>query len=471
MDLAKLSSLAGLAREPAGDATADVTAIDYRSDRAGPGSLFCCLPGSRSDGHEHAADAVSRGAVALLVERRLAVPVPQLQVADARAAMGLLAAAIEGEPTASLDVVGLTGTNGKTTTSFLIAGILDAAGRSCGLLGTVEQRIGGERRKAGLTTPESPDLQRAFRTMLAAGDEACAIEASSIAISQRRLEGTRFAAVAFTNLTQDHLDFHGEMERYFAAKAELFDGRAPRAVNAADPYARRLEAELRFGPGGDVTAERVRLAADRSELSVRTPRGELELTTRVCGAFNVDNVLCAIALALLLDVSDEAIARGLAETPGPPGRFEPIVCGQPFGVYVDYAHTPAGLDSVLAAVRPLTAGRVLCVFGAAGDRDPAKRPLMGAAAEAGADVIYVTSDNPRSEPRELVAAGVVAGLRRPAAAIVELDRRAAIARALADAEPGDVVVIAGKGHEAGQDVGGVITPFDDRMVARELLRS
>ena len=470
MDLAKLCSRAGLVPEPGGTDGVDVGSIDYRSENVSPGSLFCCLRGARQDGHDHAADAVARGAVALLVERVLPLAVPQLRVTDARSAMGLLAAALEGAPSETLDVVGLTGTNGKTTTSFLVAGILDAAGRRCGLLGTVEQRIGGARSPAGLTTPESPDLQRAFRRMLEAGDRACAIEASSIAISQRRLVGTRFAAVAFTNLSQDHLDFHGDMEAYFESKAELFDGRFPRAVNAADPYGRRLEAELRFGDGGEVTAENVRLQADRSELVVRTPRGALELTTRVCGAFNVENVLCAVALALLLDVPDEAIARGLAETPGPPGRFEPIDCDQPFGVLVDYAHTPAGLDSVLAAVRPMTSGRVLCVFGAGGDRDPAKRPLMGAAAEAGADAIYITSDNPRSESNERIVEQILAGLRAPARAIVEHDRRAAIARALADAGAGDIVVIAGKGHEQGQDVGGVVTPFDDRIVARELLQ-
>ncbi len=470
MDLAKLCSRAGLVPEPGGTDGVDVGSIDYRSENVSPGSLFCCLRGARQDGHDHAADAVARGAVALLVERVLPLAVPQLRVTDARSAMGLLSAALEGAPSETLDVVGLTGTNGKTTTSFLVAGILDAAGRRCGLLGTVEQRIGGARSPAGLTTPESPDLQRAFRRMLEAGDRACAIEASSIAISQRRLVGTRFAAVAFTNLSQDHLDFHGDMEAYFESKAELFDGRFPRAVNAADPYGRRLEAELRFGDGGEVTAEHVRLQADRSELVVRTPRGALELTTRVCGAFNVENVLCAVALALLLDVPDEAIARGLAETPGPPGRFEPIDCDQPFGVLVDYAHTPAGLDSVLAAVRPMTSGRVLCVFGAGGDRDPAKRPLMGAAAEAGADAIYITSDNPRSESNERIVEQILAGLRAPARAIVEHDRRAASGRALADGGAGDIVVIAGKGHEQGQDVGGVVTPFDDRIVARELLQ-
>ena len=471
MDLAKLCSRAGLPIEPGDTDGVDVGSIDYRSDQVAPGSLFCCLRGAKQDGHEFAAAAVERGAVALVVERTLPLAVPQVHVGDARSAMGLLAAELAGAPSDTLDVVGLTGTNGKTTTSFLVAGILDAAGRRCGLVGTVEQRIGGVRVSAGLTTPESPELQRAFRQMLEAGDRTCAIEASSIAISQRRLVGTRFAAVAFTNLSQDHLDFHGDMETYFESKAELFDGRFPRAVNAADAYGRRLGAELRFGAGGDVTAADVRLHADRSELVVRTPRGELALTTRVCGAFNVENVLCAVALALLLDVPDEAIVRGLAETSGPPGRFEPIDCGQPFGVFVDYAHTPAGLDSVLAAVRPMATGRVLCVFGAGGDRDPAKRPLMGAAAEAGADAIYVTSDNPRSEPNELIVEQILAGLRAPARATVEHDRRAAIARALAEAGPGDVVVIAGKGHEQGQDVGGIVPPFDDRAVARELLRA
>ena len=256
------------------------------------------------------------------------------------------------------------------------------------------------------------------------------------------------------------------------AQAELFDGRFPRAVNRDDAYGRRLDAEITYAvdSAADVRAVQIDLRADGSTLELTTPRGSFVVTTRVCGRFNVDNVLCAVAIALLLDLPTEAIASGLAATIGPPGRFESVVCGQPFGVIVDYAHTPAGLDSVLAAARSLTNGRLTCVFGAGGDRDPDKRPLMGAAAERAADRIVITSDNPRSEQNREIARQIVAGLAKPECATVEHDRRAAIAIALRDAEPGDVVVIAGKGHESGQDVGGVVTPFDDREVARRLLR-
>ena len=474
MELAALCTEAGVAWRATGATSGvDVVDIAYRSERCGPGSLFCCLPGSNADGHDFAPAAVANGAVALLVERELpALAVPQIVCDDARAGMALLADALYGHPSLGLDVVGVTGTNGKTTTTLLLAAILDAAQRPCGLLGTVERRIGGRREAAGLTTPEAPDLQRALRSMIEAGDEACAMEASSIAIAQRRLVATQFSAVGFTNLSQDHLDFHRDLEDYFAAKASLFDGRFPRAVNADDAYGRRLGAELRFGvetATADVYCEAYELRPDRTELFVRTPDGALSLEPRLRGRFNVDNVLCAVTLALLLDAPLGAIEYAVAATGAPPGRFEPVEAGQGFGVIVDYAHTPAGIAAVLASARPLTSGRLLCVFGAGGDRDQAKRPLMGAAAEAGADRLYVTSDNSRSEPSEQIVGQILAGLERAAEALVEQDRRRAIARALEDAEQGDLVLILGKGHEQGQDIGGVIEPFDDRTVARELL--
>ena len=474
MELAALCTEAGVAWRATGATSGvDVVDIAYRSERCGPGSLFCCLPGSNADGHDFAPAAVANGAVALLVERELpALAVPQIVCDDARAGMALLADALYGHPSLGLDVVGVTGTNGKTTTTLLLAAILDAAQRPCGLLGTVERRIGGRREAAGLTTPEAPDLQRALRSMIEAGDEACAMEASSIAIAQRRLVATQFSAVGFTNLSQDHLDFHRDLEDYFAAKASLFDGRFPRAVNADDAYGRRLGAELCFGvetATADVYCEAYELRPDRTELFVRTPDGALSLEPRLRGRFNVDNVLCAVTLALLLDAPLGAIEYAVAATGAPPGRFEPVEAGQGFGVIVDYAHTTAGIAAVLASARPLTSGRLLCVFGAGGDRDQAKRPLMGAAAEAGADRLYVTSDNSRSEPSEQIVGQILAGLERATEALVEHDRRRAIALALEDAEQGDLVLILGKGHEQGQDIGGVIEPFDDRTVARELL--
>jgi UDP-N-acetylmuramoyl-L-alanyl-D-glutamate--2,6-diaminopimelate ligase len=474
VELAALCTDAGVASRVTG-ATAGVDVVDiaYRSERCGPGSLFCCLPGANADGHDFAPAAVANGAVALLVERELPdLGVPQILCEDAREGMARLAASLYGHPSRELDVVGVTGTNGKTTTTLLLAAILDAAQRPCGLLGTVERRIGGRREAAGLTTPEAPDLQRALRSMIEAGDEACAMEASSIAIAQRRLVGTEFAAVGFTNLSQDHLDFHRDLEDYFAVKASLFDGRFPRAVNADDAYGARLEAELRFGvesSSADVRCEAYELRPDRTELFVRTPQGALSLEPRLRGRFNVDNVLCAVALALLLEVPLGAIEHAVAATGAPPGRFEPVETGRGFGVIVDYAHTPAGIAAVLASARPLTGGRLLCVFGAGGDRDHAKRPLMGAAAEVGADRLYVTSDNSRSESTDVIVAQILEGLEHASEALVEHDRRRAIARALADAEEGDLVLILGKGHEQGQDIGGVVEPFDDRTVTQELL--
>jgi UDP-N-acetylmuramoyl-L-alanyl-D-glutamate--2,6-diaminopimelate ligase len=472
--LAELSAaVAGDLRWPGAAGGVEIADLAYRADAVTAGSLFVCVRGSRVDGHDLAGDAVARGAVALLVDHELAQAVPQVVVADTRRSMGPLADAFFGRPSRSLPVLGVTGTNGKTTTTFLLAAILEAAGEPCGVIGTVQRRIGGRALEVALTTPEAIDLQRDLRAMVEAGDRACAIEASSIAVVQRRLDGLRLAAVAFTNLTQDHLDFHRDMDAYFAAKAELFDGRAPRVANADDPYGRRLEAELRYAVSApaDVHCEQLDLAPSGTRLEVRTPRGRLSLAPRLRGRFNVDNVLCAVAVAELLELPQEAIAAGVAAMPGVPGRFESVELGQPFGVIVDYAHTPDSLDAVLRSARAMARGRVLCVFGAGGDRDRAKRPLMGRAAETGADRIYVTSDNPRSEPPEAIIDEIVAGLAHAGDAVVEPDRRVAIERALADAAAGDVVVIAGKGHEQGQEVAGVKHPFDDRTVALELLGS
>ena len=396
---------AGVASRVIG-ATAGVDVVDiaYRSERCGPGSLFCCLVGAHADGHDFAPAAVANGAVALLVEREL----PDLaRAADRvrRRARGHGAAGRRAlrAPEQGLDVVGVTGTNGKTTTTLLLAAILDAAQRPCGLLGTVERRIGGRREAAGLTTPEAPDLQRALRSMIEAGDEACAMEASSIAIAQRRLVGTRVRGRRL------HEPLAGPSRLPPRPRGVLRrQGLAlRRALPARRQRRRRLRraprAELRFGvesARADVRCEAFELRPDRTELFVRTPQGALSLEPRLRGRFNVDNVLCAVTLALLLDVPLGAIEYAVAATGAPPGRFEPVEAGQGFGVIVDYAHTPGGIAAVLASARPLTSGRILCVFGAGGDRDQAKRPLMGAAAEAGADRLYVTSDNSRSESSE-----------------------------------------------------------------------
>ncbi|MDQ3866811.1 MAG: UDP-N-acetylmuramoyl-L-alanyl-D-glutamate--2,6-diaminopimelate ligase [Actinomycetota bacterium] len=457
-----------------------VTDLAYDARRVTPGALFVCVRGYRADGHDFAPDAVARGAVALVVERPLDLPVPQLVVRNARVAMALAADAFFDYPTRELQVAGVTGTNGKTTTAFIVYAILAAAGRRPGLLGTIEGRIGGERRAAVRTTPEAVDLQRAFREMVEAGDQSCAMEASSHGASLKRLVGVRFAALAFTNLSPEHLDLHGTLENYFAAKVSLFaepgpDGRrAPAAVNVGDPYGRRLADELRsLGErpltfAVDADAE---IRADELEVTAAGSRlvaAGIPLATRLRGRFNVENVLAAVAIARLLDVPTEATAAGVSHLSAVPGRFEAVDEGQPFTVLVDYAHTPRALAAVLAEARGLATGRLLCVFGCGGDRDRAKRALMGEAASRLADLVLVTSDNPRSEDPLAIIADVVAGT--DGKALVEPDRSKAIADALEEAQEGDVVVIAGKGHEQGQEVHDRTIPFDDREVVREVLR-
>ena len=456
-----------------GRAPVEIADLAYDARAAGPGTLFFCVPGTRADGHEFAADAVANGAVALVVERPLELDVPQLVVPSARTAMAVAADEFFGRPTEELQVAGVTGTNGKTTTAFLLYAILAAAGRRPGLLGTIESRVGGERRPAIRTTPEAIDLQRDFREMLDAGDKSAAVEATSHGSALGRLDHVRFGALVFTNLTQDHLDFHGTLEEYFEAKRRLFtETRPPAAVNVGDEHGRLLAEELRgqnalltFGLTDDAD-----LRADDLELGPRGARFRadgIELETRLRGRFNVENVLGAVAAARLLEIPDDAIAYGVRELRGVPGRFEAVDEGQPFAVLVDYAHTPDSLENVLRTARDLAQNRVICVFGCGGDRDRGKRPLMGRIASELADVAIVTSDNPRSEEPEAIIAEILTGAGD---AEVEPDRREAIARAIGEAAEGDVVVIAGKGHEQGQQFADSTIPFDDREVAREALR-
>ena len=462
-------------------APASIADLAYDARRVTPGALFACVPGARADGHDFAREAVEGGAAALLVERPLDLGVPQLVVSDVRTAMALAADAFFGSPTRELEVAGVTGTNGKTTTAFLLYSILAAAGRRPGLLGTIECRIGGERRAVARTTPEAIDLQRAFREMVDAGDRSCAMEASSHGAALKRLVGTRFAVLVFTNLSQDHLDLHGTVEAYFQAKRGLFiepdlDGRRPRAVvNVANAFGARLVRELRalgeeprtfaLDRDADVRADGLRLSPSGAHFVA----AGVPLETRLRGRFNVENILGAVAAARVLAVPDDAIATGVAHVAGIPGRFEAVDEGQRFTVLVDYAHTPEALANVLREARALTEGRLLCVFGCGGERDRAKRPLMGEAATALADRVIVTSDNPRGEDPLAVIAEILAGTSAGAAE-VEPDRATAIARAVEEAEDGDVVVIAGKGHEQGQELGDVTVPFDDREVARQALR-
>jgi UDP-N-acetylmuramoyl-L-alanyl-D-glutamate--2,6-diaminopimelate ligase len=455
-------------------ADVEISALAYDSRTVRPGTLFFCVPGFTSDGHDFAPRAVENGAVALVVERALGLGVPEVRVDSVRAAMAPAAAAFNGDPTSELDVVGVTGTNGKTTTAFLVRALLEAAGRQTGLLGTVTSVVGGEERAVVRTTPEAIDLQRDFAEMRAGADVACAMEVSSHALELRRADAIHWAVAIFTNLTQDHLDFHPTMEDYFTAKRRLFHA-GPRAsvINVDDPYGRRLAAELpeaiTFGiDSGDASlrATDVAFALTGSTFTV----DGLDLRTPLPGRFNVLNALGALAAARALGVADEVSAGALATAGRVPGRFEPVDAGQPFAVLVDYAHTPDSLENVLRAAREIARRRVIVVFGAGGDRDRGKRPLMGRAARALADLVVVTSDNPRSEDPEAIIAEIKAGTGNGPGVETMVDRRAAIARAVAAAEEGDVVVIAGKGHEQGQEFeGGRKIPFDDVTVAREAL--
>jgi UDP-N-acetylmuramoyl-L-alanyl-D-glutamate--2,6-diaminopimelate ligase len=458
-------------------APVEISDLAYDTRAVGPGALFFCVPGERHDGHAFAREAVERGAVVLVVERALELDVPQLVVADVRRAMAQAAVVFFGDPTRELEVGGVTGTNGKTTTAFLLRSILAAAGRRPGLLGTIESRIGGEQRPAVRTTPEAIDLQRAFREMLDAGDRSCALEATSHGSELGRLDGVHFSALAFTNLGQDHLDFHGTSERYFDAKRRLFvtGEPPPAAVNVGDDHGRRLADELRtlahdplltfgFADDADLRPEQLELDANGARLLA----GGIQLRTKLRGRFNVENVLAAVALARLLGIENDAIAAGVEALEGVPGRFEAVDEGQSFAVIVDYSHKPEALENVLRTARELAPNRVICVFGCGGDRDRSKRPVMGRIAAELADVAIVTSDNPRSEDPEAIIAEVLEGAGADLEA--EPDRASAIERALALAQEGDAVVIAGKGHEQGQELADRTIPFDDREVARHVLR-
>jgi UDP-N-acetylmuramoyl-L-alanyl-D-glutamate--2,6-diaminopimelate ligase len=450
----------------------EVSALAYSSDSVTPGALFFCVPGFRTDGHDFAPDAVKRGAAALVTERQLDLGVPEVVVEDVRAAMGPAAARFYGDPTAQLDVVGITGTNGKTTTAFLVRHLLEAAGRQTGLLGTVKRVVGGVAEDVERTTPEAIDLQHSFRRMVDGGDRAAAMEVSSHALELGRVAGIQFACRVFTNLTQDHLDFHETMEAYFAAKRRLFDEPGPAVVNADDEYGRRIASELEgavtFGIDNeaDYRARDIEFDFAGSRFTLDTPDGTVEIDSPLPGLFNVLNVVGAIAAVRSLGV-EELSLEGFERVPG---RFEPVDEGQDFGVLVDYAHTPDSLENVLRTARELTRGRLHVVFGAGGDRDAAKRPLMGDAARRLADRVLVTSDNPRSEPPEAIIDQVMEGAGPDAER--DADRRRAIRRAIGAAGPGDVVVIAGKGHEQGQEFeNGRKEPFDDMTEARDALRA
>ena len=457
-----------------------VTGLTFDNRLVAEGTLFFCVPGFTRDGHDFAPDAVARGAAALVVQRPLELGVPEVVVPDVRAAMAVAAARFYGDPTSELRVAGITGTNGKTTTAFLTRALLEGAGIATGLLGTVVSVVGGSERAVVRTTPEAFDLQRTFREMLDAGDQACAMEISSHALELKRSDGIHVAAAVFTNLNQDHLDFHPTMEDYFQAKRLLFASplTSLRIANADDAYGRRLIEEfagtLTFAidRDADYRAIDVRMDGTGCDFVAVTPDGEFPARVPLPGRFNVLNALAAWAAARALGAPADTLAGSLASAVTAPGRFQPVEAGQPFGVVVDYAHKPGALEQVLLAARELSSGRVIVVVGAGGDRDRGKRPLMGEIAARLADVALITSDNPRSEAPEAIIDEIVAGIPSSPHAIVErdADRRASIFRAIALARPGDVVVIAGKGHEQGQEFeNGRKEPFDDATVAREAI--
>ena len=462
--------------EVQGDRSVNVVDVVYRSQDAVPGSLFFCVPGSGRDGHDFAAEAVSRGTVALVLDRWLPLEVVQVRVPSVREAMGPVSAAFFGRPADRMTVVGVTGTNGKTTITYLLESVFRKSGRVAGVIGTTGLRIDGAPLPLPMTTPEAPDLHRLLARMADREVEAVAMEVSSHGLHQHRVDGIRFRCSVFTNLSQDHLDYHASMEEYFEAKARLFTPELSEmaVVNLDSPHGRRLlrsglpTVTFGYGSGADVRATDVR--ATRSGISFRVD--ELEIRSSLRGGFNIENCLAALATARALGIPDDVSAQGIADVAGVPGRVEAVEEGQDFLVIVDYAHTPDGVDNVLRATRLLAPGRLIVVLGCGGDRDRAKRPLMGKVATSLADLSVITSDNPRSEDPLVIIGEIEPGAKEGGGRyVIEPERRAAIKLALSEAGDGDVVVIAGKGHETGQEFADRTVPFDDRVVAAEELRA
>ena len=476
-----------------GDPGVEVSSLEHDSRSVGSGACFACIPGATADGHDHAPAAVRAGAVALLVERPLALGVAEARVGNVREALGPAAARLHGHPSRALRCLGVTGTNGKTTVTRLLEAITEAGGERAGVIGTLGARVAGTELPVARTTPEADELQSLLARMRDAQVTTVAMEVSSHALTQHRVDGVSFAAACFTNLSQDHLDFHATMDEYFMAKAALFtpDRVSVGVVNLDDEHGRELAVrcalnDLPLVTFGVDASEAEIVATDltpdatgtRFRLTDRRAGETADLVFALPGRFNVSNALAAAGTARAAGLPFDAVVAGLQSPVNVPGRLERVDAGQPFTVLVDYAHTPAALESVLGAARDLAAGhRVLLVFGCGGDRDAEKRPLMGRAAAHGADVVVVTSDNPRSEDPATIAGAALAGVTAAGATaaglkvVVELDRRLAIRCAVGEAGPGDVVVVAGKGHETGPTIAGMTLPFDDRVVAREELEA
>ncbi|MCA1822721.1 MAG: UDP-N-acetylmuramoyl-L-alanyl-D-glutamate--2,6-diaminopimelate ligase [Mycobacteriales bacterium] len=463
-----------------------VTGIAHDSRAVRPGDVYAALRGAHADGNEFIDDAVAAGAVAVLTDRDAPDDVLPHGVAaavvvdDVRAVLGRAASVVYGEPSRALDVVGVTGTNGKTTTAYLLHAGLRAAGRSAALIGTIETRINDERFESAHTTPEAPDLQALLAVIRERGLDSVAMEVSSHGLALGRVAGTTFAVAVFTNLTQDHLDFHDDMESYFAAKATLFEPAFTRraVVNVDDAWGRRLRDGSRVPTttfsvtrDADWRAVDVRTTRDGTAFVAEGPQGSWPVQLQLLGAFNVSNALGALAALACLDVDIGRAAAGLGELLGVEGRLERVDAGQPWLAVVDYAHTPDAVAAMLGTLRALTPGRLIVVLGCGGDRDPGKRPLMGAAAMRGADVAVLTSDNPRSEDPGVILAAMLAGARATTGGevVVQIDRARAIRQAAVIAGPDDTVVVAGKGHEQGQVFADRVVDFDDRVVLRAVI--
>jgi len=476
-------------KKSTGPTDVEVTGLAYDSRAVAGGEAFFCIKGLVTDGHLFALDAISRGAKVLFIERELDDEVPEgaiiVRVPDTRFALANLAATFYGNPSRELKLVGITGTNGKTTTCYLVENIFRKAGYVAGLIGTVENHVGETVEPVTRTTPESLDLQRLLRRMVDEGVEAAVMEVSSHALELHRASGCTFDVVAFTNLTQDHLDFHISIEEYFGAKKKLFEGEEfgegrTAVVNLDDPFGGRLLEESTlpsrsFGlsPDADVRAADVFVSAGGNTFDLIHGETVQSLSTMLQGRFNVYNCLAAAAVAVELGIDEESIASGLETLAGVPGRFENIDCGQPFTALVDYAHTPDGIRNLLEACQEVAEGRVIIVVGCGGDRDRSKRPPMGRVAAEMSDLCIITSDNPRSEDPASIIEMVLEGVRGEFSEEryeVEVDRRAAICRAVSLAGHSDLVVIAGKGHESGQIFSDRVIPFDDRQVLRECLQ-
>jgi UDP-N-acetylmuramoyl-L-alanyl-D-glutamate--2,6-diaminopimelate ligase len=463
----------------------DVRGLAYDSRQVKPGDVFIALKGLKAAGTDFAADAIRRGAVAVVADRpsSATTPVPWVIVPDARVAMATLAADFYGHPSRAMQVIGITGTNGKTTTAYLLRAVFEAAGKKCGLLGTVSYSLGDREMPAARTTPEAPDVQRMFRQMVDAGCRACVMEVSSHALALCRVDGTAFAAAVFTNLTRDHLDYHGDMESYFAAKRRLFDmlpDGAPAVLNLDDPRGDSLRKAVlapvtyAINKPADINPGPLTLTFEGLEFDARTPKGDVHVKSTLVGRPNVSNILAAVAVATALEVPIAAIENGLASLRGVPGRFEVVSSADDdVTVVIDYAHTDDALKNLLETARPLARRRVITVFGCGGDRDRTKRPLMGAVAAKLSDVVVLTSDNPRTEDPtrivEEIKRGIPAASNRGAATFTIIDRKEAIQFAIKKAEPGDLVLLAGKGHEQSQTSGSHERPFDEAAIARAAL--